>query len=55
MLLTLLQSMINDGLAVNVGDNASGLDNLLKLADNGRAGGDDHRHVGGARRRCSPC
>jgi sn-glycerol 3-phosphate transport system substrate-binding protein len=33
-LLTLLQSMINDGLAVNVGDNStSGFDNLLKLAD----------------------
>jgi sn-glycerol 3-phosphate transport system substrate-binding protein len=33
-LLTLMQSMINDGLAVNVGDNStSGVDNLLKLAD----------------------
>ena len=33
-LLTQLQSMINDGLAVNVGDNStSGFDNLLKLAD----------------------
>ena len=33
-LLTLMQSMINDGLAVNVGDNStSGFDNLLKLAD----------------------
>ena len=29
-----MQSMINDGLAVNVGDNStSGFDNLLKLAD----------------------
>jgi sn-glycerol 3-phosphate transport system substrate-binding protein len=33
-LLTLLQSMITDGLAVNVGDNTGGIDNLLKLADN---------------------
>jgi sn-glycerol 3-phosphate transport system substrate-binding protein len=33
-LLTLMQSMINDGLAVNVGDNTGGIDNLLKLADN---------------------
>ncbi|MEP7203583.1 MAG: ABC transporter substrate-binding protein [Ilumatobacteraceae bacterium] len=34
-LLGLMQSMINDGLAVNVGDNStSGFDNLLKLADN---------------------
>ena len=33
-LLTLLQSMIGEGLAVNVGDNAGGIDNLLKLADN---------------------
>jgi sn-glycerol 3-phosphate transport system substrate-binding protein len=33
-LLTLMQSMITDGLAVNVGDNAGGIDNLLKLADN---------------------
>ena len=33
-LLTLLQAMLNDGLAVNVGDNStSGFDNLLKLAD----------------------
>lgn len=32
-LLTFLQDMINDGLAVNVGDNASGTDSLLKLAD----------------------
>jgi sn-glycerol 3-phosphate transport system substrate-binding protein len=33
-LLTFLQTMINDGLAVNVGDNAgTGFDNLLKLAD----------------------
>jgi sn-glycerol 3-phosphate transport system substrate-binding protein len=33
-LLTFLQGMLNDGLAVNVGDNsASGYDNLLKLAD----------------------
>ena len=39
-------AMINDGLAVNVGDNASGFDNLLKLADNDRAGGDDDRHIG---------
>jgi sn-glycerol 3-phosphate transport system substrate-binding protein len=34
-LLTFLQNMIKDGLAVNVGDNAAtGFDNLLKLADN---------------------
>ena len=33
-LLTLMQSMVADGLAVNVGDNAGGIDNLLKLADN---------------------
>ena len=33
-LLTFMQSMINDGLAFNVGDNPGGLDNLLKLADN---------------------
>lgn len=33
-LLTFLQDMINDGLAVNVGDNSgTGYDNLLKLAD----------------------
>ncbi len=33
-LLTQLQSMINDGIAVNVGDNSgTGFDNLLKLAD----------------------
>jgi sn-glycerol 3-phosphate transport system substrate-binding protein len=33
-LLTFMQSMLTDGLAVNVGDNAGGIDNLLKLADN---------------------
>jgi sn-glycerol 3-phosphate transport system substrate-binding protein len=33
-LLTFMQSMLNDGLAFNVGDNTGGLDNLLKLADN---------------------
>ncbi len=33
-LLTSMQSLLNDGLAVNVGDNAGGIDNLLKLADN---------------------
>jgi sn-glycerol 3-phosphate transport system substrate-binding protein len=32
-LLTLMQSMIHDGLAFNVGDNTGGFDNLLKLAD----------------------
>ena len=32
-LLTQIQSLVNDGLAVNVGDNASGQDALLKLAD----------------------
>jgi len=32
-LLTFLQSMLKDGLAVNVGDNTSGFDNLLKLGD----------------------
>lgn len=32
-LLTELQSLVNDGLAYNVGDNASGQDALLKLAD----------------------
>ena len=31
-LLTYLQDLLNDGLAVNVGDNASGQDNFLKLA-----------------------
>ncbi len=32
--LTYLQSLLNDGLAINVGDNAqTGFDNLLKLAD----------------------
>jgi sn-glycerol 3-phosphate transport system substrate-binding protein len=33
-LLAFMQSMINGGLAFNVGDNPGGLDNLLKLADN---------------------
>ena len=33
-LLGFMQSMITDGLAFDVGDNAGGLDNLLKLADN---------------------
>jgi sn-glycerol 3-phosphate transport system substrate-binding protein len=33
-LLTFMQSMLTDGLAVNVGDNTGGIDNLLKLADN---------------------
>jgi sn-glycerol 3-phosphate transport system substrate-binding protein len=33
-LLTFMQSMLSDGLAFNVGDNAGGLDHLLKLADN---------------------
>ena len=32
-LMTELQSLVRDGLAVNVGDNASGQDGLLKLAD----------------------
>ena len=32
-LLTYVQQLINDGLAVDVGDNAGGYDNLLKLAD----------------------
>ena len=33
-LLTFIQQMINDGLAVSVGDNSTtGFDNLLKLAD----------------------
>jgi sn-glycerol 3-phosphate transport system substrate-binding protein len=32
-LLTLMQSMLVDGLAVNVGDNAGGIDHLLKLVD----------------------
>lgn len=32
-LLTFVQEMITDGLAVNVGDNASGQDNFLKMAD----------------------
>ena len=35
-LLTAMQSMIQDGLAVNVGDNASGSDQLFKLADPGQ-------------------
>jgi sn-glycerol 3-phosphate transport system substrate-binding protein len=33
-LLSLMQSLITEGLAVNVGDNTGGIDNLLKLADN---------------------
>ena len=46
-LLTFMQSMLTDGLAVNVGDNSTtGFDNLLKLGRQRRAGGDDHRHVG---------
>jgi sn-glycerol 3-phosphate transport system substrate-binding protein len=32
-LMTFLQQLLNDGLAVNVGDNASGQDSLLKMAD----------------------
>jgi len=32
-LLTFMQTLLADGLAVNVGDNTSGFDNLLKLAD----------------------
>jgi sn-glycerol 3-phosphate transport system substrate-binding protein len=32
-LLTQVQGLVNDGLAVSVGDNATGFDNLLKLAD----------------------
>ena len=32
-LLAAMQTMISDGLAVNVGDNTGGIDNLLKLAD----------------------
>jgi sn-glycerol 3-phosphate transport system substrate-binding protein len=32
-LLTYLQDLLNDGLAVDVGDNASGTDSLFKLAD----------------------
>jgi sn-glycerol 3-phosphate transport system substrate-binding protein len=32
-LMTEVQSLINDGLAVNVGDNATGQDTLFKLAD----------------------
>jgi sn-glycerol 3-phosphate transport system substrate-binding protein len=32
-LITYLQNLVKDGLAVNVGDNASGQDNFLKLAD----------------------
>ena len=36
-LLTQVQSLIKDGLAVYVGDNASGQDNLLKLADDDRS------------------
>ncbi|MDO8390466.1 MAG: ABC transporter substrate-binding protein [Actinomycetota bacterium] len=32
-LLTYVQTMINDGLAISVGDNASGTDDLLKIAD----------------------
>ena len=32
-LLTFMQSLLKDGLAVNVGDNPGGIDNLLKLAD----------------------
>lgn len=34
-MLTYLQQLIDDGLAVTVGDNASGQDNFLKLADAG--------------------
>jgi sn-glycerol 3-phosphate transport system substrate-binding protein len=33
-LLSMMQSLVTDGLAVNVGDNTGGIDNLLKLADN---------------------
>jgi sn-glycerol 3-phosphate transport system substrate-binding protein len=36
-LLTDLQALVNDGLAYNVGDNASGQDALLKLADPDKA------------------
>jgi sn-glycerol 3-phosphate transport system substrate-binding protein len=36
-LLTELQTLVNDGLAYNVGDNASGQDTLLKLADPDKA------------------
>jgi sn-glycerol 3-phosphate transport system substrate-binding protein len=32
-LFTLLQGLVDDGLAVNVGDNSSGTDNFLKMAD----------------------
>jgi sn-glycerol 3-phosphate transport system substrate-binding protein len=32
-LMTFLQEMVADGLAINVGDNASGTDNFLKMAD----------------------
>ncbi len=32
-LITYLQGLVNDGLAVNVGDNASGQDNFFKMAD----------------------
>jgi sn-glycerol 3-phosphate transport system substrate-binding protein len=32
-LFTLLQELVDDGLAVNVGDNSSGTDNFLKMAD----------------------
>jgi sn-glycerol 3-phosphate transport system substrate-binding protein len=32
-MLTYVQNMVTDGLAVNVGDNASGQDNFLKMAD----------------------
>ena len=53
-LLTEVQSLIIDGLAVNVGDNPSGQDALLKLADPA-PGGDDDRHVGRARHRASAC
>lgn len=37
-LMTFVQSMINDGLAVSIGDNASGQDTFLKLIDPGADG-----------------
>ncbi len=48
-LLTQMQQLIKDGLAFDVGDNAGGFDNLLKLVDAEGAGGDEHRHLGLAR------
>ena len=48
-LLTFVQTMINDGLAVNGRRQPGRPGRLLKMIDPAAAGGDDDRHVGGAR------